>query len=107
MSASRVRRTIALVGHILDGKDYKTATPQTANKVIAFKGVEGDTTFIISKKAGDKLCLSTYLNKKLKGTYILDKHPKCNYYRGTVGSKKVKIQVSLKKIVGELRGWWV
>lgn len=103
---ARTLHKVALIGHILDGKDYKTASPQTADEVVAFKGTEGDTDFFITRIAGDKLHLRTYRNKKLKGIYVLDKHRNCNYYHGTIGSRKVKIQVSLKKIVGELRGWW-
>lgn len=100
---ARIQTTVSLVGHTDAGKGkFNTATPQTANDVVAFKGTHGDTTFIITRLGPKKLLVATYRDGKCKGKYNMSKHPQCNYYRGTLNGYKV--QVSLKKIVGELGG---
>ena len=44
------------------------------------------------------------ITPKQPGGYPLDKHPTQNYYYGVCNG--IKVQISLKKIVGELRAWY-
>ena len=76
-----------------------TATHQSAriaNEVIGFIG--HNEYFRIHAVSKDSLQLSTP-----KGSYTLLKHATLNIYKGTCNGRKV--QLSLKKIVGELRFW--
>lgn len=57
-------------------------------------------------QSGDELSNDIYVVKltTIEGSYILNKHKTQNYYHGMC--KETKVQVSLKKIVGELRAWY-
>jgi hypothetical protein len=72
--------------------------------------VSKDVAGFVSEDGHFEVRLTMYANTiKLitpTNTYALVKHPTQNYFRGLWGKTgKRKIQVSLKKIVGEVRYW--
>ena len=82
---------ISLVGLDIDGKPARIS-----KNVVHFNNVQ-DTLSICNRT--DKFCeLHTQ-----KAMYKLIKHAKLNIYTSTCNGHKV--QVSLKKVVGELRYW--
>ena len=90
---------VQLVGIVESDTDDHVATAQEASDVTYFTDPKKKLGVY---KVNNKLtpCISLHT---AKGNYELEKHPTLNYYHGVCNG--VKVQVSLKKIVGELRYW--
>ena len=84
---------IKVSGYLKTGIKAET---HNASKVNHFKNA--DNTIVIHVKPNDTILLSTKEN-----LYVLKKHDSLNIYKGVCNG--VKVQVSLKKIVGKLIYW--
>jgi hypothetical protein len=87
----------------LEGRlaDMSLAKTHQANDVKLFKSPNGFITVAPMKpteSGTERILLSNR-----RGQVQLVKHPSMNYYHGKMG--EIKIQVTLKKIVGEFRYW--
>ena len=95
---SKQLHTMKLIGCLDDGSTAKT---HQADDVADFCTQYGKHTVVQLKNSEcpDFIKLTTD-----KGEYRLPKHETQNYYHGVCNGTKV--QVSLKKVVGELRAWY-
>jgi hypothetical protein len=77
-------------------------------KLVAVKSAAGYITKYVTVPEGFTVEPTTNKSQiKLttrKGSYILNKHSTMNYFWGTCAG--VKVQVSLKTLVGEIRSWY-
>lgn len=85
---AKTQHTFKLVA--VEVVDPQTAYFETVPKGFSVTAINGVT---------DKVTLVT-----LKGEYVLMRHNKLNFYHGICAG--IKVQVSLKKQVGEIRAWY-
>ena len=87
-----------------------TAKTQHTFKLVAVEVVDPQTAYFETVPAGWMVTLplirhpDRVILKTTKGEYTLMKHVTMNYYHGECAG--VKVQVSLKKQVGEIRAWY-
>lgn len=97
---SKSLHTVTLTGRLADTSVAKT---QQAKDVKYFSSANGLVKVVrmknIAKASKERIRLHTK-----NGIYTLYKHSSQNYYAGTTPTG-IKLQVTLKKIVGELRYW--
>jgi hypothetical protein len=102
------QHTFKLTGMVCEfgpGEFFKKATPatpQTADQVkyfVANAGTKNEITVCLQEDG--MVRLSTERNPE---GYILQKHATINMWKGECSGKKV--HVMLKKITGQIIGWW-
>ena len=79
-------------------------TSQTISDTVAFVGTCDGWQISLTKCTDGTINLHVYRGKVTSYRVNLAKHPTLNYYLGVTG-KNNKCQVSIKKMVGELRVW--
>lgn len=89
-------KRVQLIGVLESGTAAKT---HQADDVVRYESADGKIK-IRHATPDDK---NTLFLETLKGTYVLKKHEVHNNYLGICGG--IKVHVSLKRIIGELRYW--
>ena len=99
---SKVKHVVKLTGAKIASGAFVPLNTQQAAEVTHFIGVAGDhPSYFRVRKIADGFELQTP-----KGIYPLAKHNTLNYWVPmTTRANGFKIQVSIKKLVGELRYW--